>query len=240
MSTPEQGGAFYMDLGLRLRHDFFARLALDSPAPAIAARLLRSENIWLYDDQMFVKEPGAGAPTIFHQDAGYFRVDGMQLCAIWITPDRVTRSSGALGFVRGSHRWGKVFKPRAFTEASSALYDRAHGGEDMEPMPVVEDDLDAYDIVYFDYEPGDCTVHHVRTLHGAEGNSYSDRRRRGISIRYCGDDAVYAPRPYAPKQPHIDVDLKPGAPIGCEIHPRVWPRRTDNGETVSGSYRGLQ
>ena len=224
MATEDQGGAYYMDLGLWMRHPFFRELALASPGAAIAAQLMRSKNIWLYDDQMFVKEPGTNSPTIFHQDAGYFLVDGMQLCGMWLTPDHVTRATGSLGFIRGSHRWGKVYRPRPFSEASAALYDGTDAGADMEFLPSIEDDIDAYDIVYFDYEPGDCTFHHVRTAHGASGNSHANHRRRGISVRYCGDDAVYEPRPYAPRQPHIDVDLAPGAPIAADVHPQVWPR----------------
>lgn len=224
MVPPGQQGAYYMDLGLWMRHEFFRKLALESPAVGAAARLMGSDKIWLYDDQLFVKEPGTSAPTIFHQDAGYFRCHGFQICGMWLTADRVDRASGALGFVRGSHLWGKVFKPRAFTAASAALYAKARAGEDMPAPPIIEDEIDKYDIVYFDYEPGDCTFHHVRTLHGASGNASATRRRRAISVRYCGDDAVYAARPYAPAQPHIDVDLEEGAPIGCAVHPQVWPR----------------
>lgn len=224
MATAEQGGAYYMDIALWRRHEFFRQLAVDSPGPRLAAQLMRSEKIWLYDDQMFVKEPGTNAPTIFHQDAGYFLIDGMQLCGMWVTPDHVTRATGSLGFIRGSHRWGKVFKPRPFSAASSALYAKTDAGADMEYLPSIEDDIDAHDIVYFDYEPGDCTFHHVRTVHGASGNSHSEHRRRGISVRYCGDDAVYEARPYAPGQPHLEAGLTPGDPIGLGHHPLVWPR----------------
>ena len=49
-------------------------------------------------------------------------------------------------------------------------------------------------IMGVDSEPGDVVVHHVMTLHGAPGNAHSDRRRRGLATRWCGDDAVYDPR----------------------------------------------
>ena len=32
------------------------------------------------------------------------------------------------------------------------------------------------------------------TVHGAGGNLRSDVRRRGYTVRYCGDDAVYDTR----------------------------------------------
>ncbi len=224
MVSPGQAGAYYMDLGLWMRHGFFRRLALESPAAEAAASLMGARKVWLYDDQLFVKEPGTSAPTIFHQDAGYFRCSGEQICGMWLTADHVDRASGALGFVRGSHLWGDVYKPRAFTQRSAALYAGARSDDGMPAMPVIEDDIGKYDIVYFDYEPGDCSFHHVRTIHGASGNSSSTRRRRAISVRYCGDDVVYAARPYAPAQPHIDVELAEGAPIAHKVHPQVWPR----------------
>lgn len=40
----------------------------------------------------------------------------------------------------------------------------------------------------FEVEPGGVVVHHYRTLHGAPGNTSVSRRRRAISVRYCGDD----------------------------------------------------
>ena len=32
------------------------------------------------------------------------------------------------------------------------------------------------------------------TVHGAPGNSTANRRRRGYTVRYCGDDVFYDPR----------------------------------------------
>jgi ectoine hydroxylase-related dioxygenase (phytanoyl-CoA dioxygenase family) len=228
MVTPEQTGAYYMDLGLWMRHAFFRRLAIDSPAPAIAAQVLKSKKAWLYDDQLFVKEPGTSAPTIFHQDAGYFRCHGNQICAMWLTADHVDPSSGSLGYVRSSHLWNQVYKPRPFSKTNADLYKSVKNEDGLGDMPPIDEHPEKYDIVYFNYEPGDCSIHHVRTIHGAAGNSSTTRRRRAISVRYCGDDVVYAPRPYAPKQPHIDVDLPAGAPIGCDVHPLVWPRATSS------------
>ena len=61
-------------------------------------------------------------------------------------------------------------------------------------------------------------VHHARTLHGAFPNA-SSRRRRAVSVRYCGDDARYELRPGAPRKPHHARD-----PLGDPDCPRVWPR----------------
>ena len=222
--APGETGMFFMDFGIWMRHPFFRELALESPAPAIAARLFGTQNLWWYDDQMFVKEPGTGAPTIFHQDTPHFKCSGLQVCALWLTVDHVDKSSGSLGYVRGSHLWGKEFRPRAFTKVSAQLYDGQQADASMHTIPPIDEHPENYDIVYFDYEPGDCSVHHGRTIHGAPGNFSSTRRRRAISLRYCGDDVRYAARPYAPAQPHLEIGQKEGDPIESSVHPKVWPR----------------
>lgn len=71
-------------------------------------------------------------------------------------------------------------------------------------------------------EPGDLTVHHARTLQGAPPNR-SDRRRRAVSVRYCGDDVRYLHRPGLPGRAGLD-QVADGDPVGEPWCPRVWPR----------------
>src|SRR4030095_9331282 len=97
-----------------------------------------------------------------------------------------------------------------------------------EPLPGTEGavvpDIDGgeYDIVSFALGPGDITVHHARTLHAAGSNRSSTRRRRAISVRYCGDAARVRMRVGAPVKPE-QRGLQDGAPLGGEVHPQVWP-----------------
>jgi len=225
--NPEgEAGAFYMDLGMWKRSDDFRAFATDSPAPAVAARMLGASKVHLYDDQLFVKEPGTNYPTPFHQDWTYFHFDGRQICGIWFTVDEVGPEDGALGYVRGSHSWNRSFRPVPIGGGkSSDLYAAEGKGSDdgLEVLPDIEADPDKYDLVYFDYKPGDCSMHHIRTIHGSKGNTSSDKRRRAVTVRYCGDDATFLRRPYAPEQGHR-LDLKDGDPIGGEDYPKVWPR----------------
>lgn len=225
--NPEgQPGAFYMDLGVWKRNPVFEDFATASPAPAVAARLMGAEKVHVYDDQLFVKEPGTNYPTPFHQDWTYFHFDGWQICGIWFTVDPVGPEDGALGYVRGSHRWDRAFQPIPIGGArSSDLYAaKPAGAEDvLDKLPDIEANPDDYDLVFFDYKPGDCSVHHIRTIHGSKGNKSKTTRRRAVTVRYCGDDATYLARPYAPEQGH-GAYLKDGDPIGGPDYPLVWPR----------------
>jgi ectoine hydroxylase-related dioxygenase (phytanoyl-CoA dioxygenase family) len=198
------------------RHLSQARaFAFDTPLPAIAAALLRSNAVYLYEDSVLVKEPGAAERTQWHQDLGYFHVEGTQLCTTWCPLDPTDEDTGAMRFVRGSHRGPETYRPNLFVTT--------------EPIPGTEGelvpDIDAgdFDLVTFALEPGDITVHHARTLHSAGPNRSSRRRRRAISVRYCGDDArvrIRAGAPLKPEQEH----LRDGDALGGAAHPQVFGR----------------
>ncbi len=198
------------------RHEpAFHAFAAESPLPALAAALMRASRVHLYEDSLLVKEPGTVEPTAFHQDLAYFHVEGEQVCTVWCPLDPVTRETGAVGYVRGSHRWERLFQPNLFV--SEMAIPRTQG----EPVPDVAAQGDRYDVVFFELEPGDVTVHHARTLHGAVGNRSRTRRRRAISVRYCGDDVRYRLREGAPRKPHQDR-VRDGDPLGGPDCPVVW------------------
>jgi ectoine hydroxylase-related dioxygenase (phytanoyl-CoA dioxygenase family) len=189
-----------------------------SPLGRVCANLMGSSSARLYHDHLLVKEPGTDAPTPWHQDQPYFRTDGSQLCSLWFALDAVDKDSGGVQFVKGSHRWGwfdpNIFKPGE-TEAS-----------EFPQAPDIAGNLDEYEILSWDLEPGDCTVHHGLTFHGAWPNRSAERRRRGHSVRIAGDDVTYASRKKSHALP-LDPGLKPGDRLESDLFPQVWPRSSD-------------
>jgi ectoine hydroxylase-related dioxygenase (phytanoyl-CoA dioxygenase family) len=195
----------------------FDRFARRSPLPEIAAALLGSERVWLYEDSVLVKEPGAPFRTEFHTDAGYFHVEGTQACTFWAPIDAAGVETGAVQYVRGSHRWTEDFRPNLFS-----IPDPIPGTEgSVVPDVLADPDLAAL-LVGFEVEPGDVVVHHYRTIHGAPANTSVSRRRRAISVRYCGDDIRYRLRPGVPRKPHHDL-VRDGDELGGDDCPQVWP-----------------
>ena len=191
----------------------FLAFSVESPLAAIVARLLRTQRVWLYEDSLLVKEPGTAEKTVFHQDMAYFHLEGDQVCTTWVPLDPVDAGNGAVQFVRGSHRRKARLRPNLFVTS--------------EPIPgtvgeIVPDFSESADLISFDTEPGDITVHHARTIHGAHANSSATRRRRAISVRYAGDDAVYRIKPGAPLKPHHSA-LVEGRPLEPPACPQVWP-----------------
>ncbi|MDX2314835.1 MAG: phytanoyl-CoA dioxygenase family protein [Gammaproteobacteria bacterium] len=93
--------------------------------------------------------------------------------------------------------------------------------EDLPEAPDVDATREKFDIVQYELKPGDCTVHHGLTLHGAPGNQTPSRRRRAHVTRWAGDDVVYDPRPNV--QPMLfDPDIPAGAPLDSDLWPVVW------------------
>jgi ectoine hydroxylase-related dioxygenase (phytanoyl-CoA dioxygenase family) len=193
----------------------FRDFALTSPLGAISARLLRSDTVRLYEDSVLVKEPGTPERTAFHQDLAYFHLDGTQLCTTWVPLDPVSADTGAVEFVAGSHRRPNRYRPNFFVTTMSM--------PDTEGEEVPEDagTQDGERIVSFDTEPGDITVHHARTIHGANPNRSLQQRRRAISVRYAGDDAIFRIKRGAPQKPH-HAGMIEGEPL-TDACPLAWP-----------------
>lgn len=200
------------------RHESFRSFAGASPLPAIAGVLLRSHKINLWEDSALVKEPGTQERTAWHQDLAYFHVSGEQVCTMWCPLDVVTTATGAVQFVVGSHRWSEVYRPNLFV---STLPIPGTSGDEVPDIDALAAAGDA-EIVTFDTEPGDITVHHARTIHGAGPNTSGTMWRRAISVRFCGDDARYFHRAGAPMKPHHH-QVADGDVLDSPDCPVVWP-----------------
>jgi ectoine hydroxylase-related dioxygenase (phytanoyl-CoA dioxygenase family) len=189
----------------------------ESPLPELAATFLRARKVNLLYDQMFVKEPGTDAPTPWHSDHVVWPLKGRQVISFWLALDSVTAESGRVEYVRGSHLWNKKYQPRSFAK-SRLDYPTLPG---LEEFPDVNANRAAYDIVTWDLEPGDVVAFTSRTLHGAAGNARTDRRRRGFTIRYTGDDITYEPTELTVPVTR-NPELSPGDPLDSALFPVVW------------------
>lgn len=197
---------------------------LAGPLPALVADLVGAAKINFYCDQLFLKEPGSLVRTPFHQDEPYFLVNG-QVAVCWVPVDTVAADNGPMGYVRGSHRWGKLFKPSDFVTDTGTFPER--DGIDhsaLDTLPPIS--ADTHDLVYIEAEPGDVIVHHWSTVHGAAGNVSANRIRRAASIRYAWGDSTFYRRPSSPEPFRDTVELRDGEPLeAAGRFPVVWPQR---------------
>lgn len=205
-------GRFFDDYCNWQRIESFERVARDSPAAAVAARLMRSKTAQLFHDHVLVKEPGTSKPTPWHQDSPYYFVEGEHTISFWTPLDPVRDAT--LRLVEGSHRWPKPVLPTRWLKET----DFYPGIDDYLPVP--DPDADGLPVLEWPMEPGDAIAFDFRTLHGARGNE-SPNRRRAFSLRFVGDDARYVERPGATSPPFPGHGMAPGQRLRTDWFPVV-------------------
>lgn len=200
----------------------YQMLLAHSPVVDVVAAVLGTEHLWLFYEQIFVKEASQGEArrTPWHQDTTYWITGGRQIAGFWITLDD-TPADESLEFVRGSHL-GPTYAGTAFDYDDETtpytpldVYDR---------IPDIEADRASHDIVSFPTRRGDVVLFHPGLLHGG-GARLGGGARRTLSIRFFGDDVVYKrqPRP-APPYPGTSALVRPGEPLRGPWFPKLYPR----------------
>jgi len=217
LSKEDDDGRFFNEMFIWPRNSDFKRVIFNSPISAFAGTILGSTKVNVLFDQLLIKEPGTQEPTPWHQDIPFWPFQGDQICTLWLALDEVTADSGAVEYVKGSHRWGKKYQPKSF------VGDGRYQQEGLDPLPDFDAMRSELDIVSFEMAPGDCTLHHGLTLHAAPGNSRTDRRRRAYITRWAGDDVTYDPREGTQPMLH-EPGLNAGDSVDSELWPVIWRR----------------
>lgn len=212
--SEDGNGRFHGNFDLWRTDEDFRAACLDSPLPRLAALLMQTDRVNLLYDQLFVKEPGTMSPTPWHNDQPYWPVKGWPVMSFWIALDPVTKDSGAVEYIRGSHKWDRWFQPKTFAKGG---YDYEQNPS-YEPMIDVEGERAKHDIVSWDMAPGDAIAFHGLTVHGSGGNQRQDVRRRGYSVRYTGRGVVFDARPGT--NPKLSEG---GHPNGVELDSHRYP-----------------
>jgi ectoine hydroxylase-related dioxygenase (phytanoyl-CoA dioxygenase family) len=220
-SGPGDPGAFTEDFCRWQEVPAIERLARHSRVPAIAAALMRTEQVRFYHDHVLVKEGGTRQRTPWHQDQPYYNVDGLGVSA-WIPVDPVP-ADGCLEIVAGTHA-GPWLMPRTFLLGEAKWFPEGSLAE----IPDIESDRQAFDIRRYDLQPGDAIFFNFLSVHGAPGFPYAGRRRV-LSLRYLSANARHAPRPWRTSPPFdgLEAELPPGSPMDSRLFPIVWPSAED-------------
>lgn len=212
---PDDGGqAFFQDYVVWDKFDGYRALVRDSEMPALAAQLMQSQTARVFHDHILVKEPGNSVVTPWHQDQPYYLCNGRQSVSFWVPLDEIPRER-TIEYVAGSHLWGVDFKPQRFD--GTDLFD----DDPSEAVPDVDTLREELEIVGWAMEPGDAVAFSFRTLHGAPAN-HSPGRRRVISVRWVGDDAVFAKRLGTTSPAFPDLEYEDGAPFEAPEFPVLY------------------
>jgi ectoine hydroxylase-related dioxygenase (phytanoyl-CoA dioxygenase family) len=252
----ESLGTLRVDQFPAARSPELRRLIDESPVAEIVGTALRSP-VRFYMDQSFCKPPGRFLPTPWHQDTCYYNLGGEDLIRAWVSCDPVPRNV-SLEVVRGSHLWNTTYSPLAGRDpdedaGARAMLESAPADEPMlgaevyadwtywsgvkdkslPPVPDIEAHRDSYDILGWDYEPGDVILFHGHALHAALGNVESPTPRRAHASLWAGRDVHYLHRVgQVIPDPVALYDHKPrsGQPLSDfpDVFPLAWAPEGDD------------
>jgi ectoine hydroxylase-related dioxygenase (phytanoyl-CoA dioxygenase family) len=162
-----------------------------SAMPAIAAAVLGVDRLWYLGEQIFIKQGEEGSrPTPWHQDSD-LPIDATGAIGLWMAFEPLDRAHG-LEFVRGSHR-GPELNPIASVDAEGTHYLYPNASH-MAPFPDIDADRGAFDIVAWDYRPGDLILFHTLTIHGG-ATVPPGGERNTLCVRFVDEQVRYKPRP---------------------------------------------
>ncbi|REE80217.1 chlorinating enzyme [Paenibacillus taihuensis] len=138
-------------------------------------------NIGLWSSHFICKEPLIGKPTPWHEDSAYWKgrlTSYDKIATVWLAIDRSTKENGCMRVIPGTHGGG-------FSD-----YEDVDTDDDIFTIQIKNsDDANA---VYFELEPGECSIHDSRIIHGATANK-SQFRRCGYTMRYFSTEARVIP-----------------------------------------------
>lgn len=224
-----EAGRFFGDMFMHRRDPDFRAAFFDTSCAALAGEAMGSAEVRLLYDQIFAKAPGTPRATPWHQDGPYWPLSGDMLCTVYLALDPITQASGAVSYVRASHR-GCAFRPAPF-RAGAEEATRYVGSE----LPAL-DAPDPATLISFDLEPGDAVVFHAHLVHGAGGNA-TDRPRRTLALRFAGEDVRWRTGISTFRRLR-KANLADGAALSerNDLFPALWRRRAPtSGRSCPGS-----
>lgn len=128
-------------------------------------------NVVCWASHFFCKMPGDPKAVPWHQDAAFWALSPARTVTVWLAIDDTDAENAAMQFLPRTHDKGvlKWQKP----DAATNVLDREIVGWEAMGDPVVNA-LNA----------GQMSLHADMLAHGSQANG-SDRRRCGLTIRYC-------------------------------------------------------
>ena len=215
--TPQQVDAFNSDgciIGLRIfdEHEiaehrrYFDRLLADAIAAGGTSNSISSAHLRcgrVYDlmheprivdrvrdllgdeivglaSQFFCKMPLDPVAISWHQDAAYWPLTPTKTVTVWLALDDADTCNSCMRFVAGSHQHGHL---------TARLSDAEENNLFTQTVPDAESYGRCVDV---ELKAGEISMHSDLLLHSSEANR-SDRRRCGLTLRYCTTDVRVFP-----------------------------------------------
>jgi ectoine hydroxylase-related dioxygenase (phytanoyl-CoA dioxygenase family) len=171
--TLAAGGDSYSISTAHLRYGRVYDL-LTHPRIVAYVKDLLGENVIGWGSHFFCKMPHDGKRVSWHQDASYWPFSASKAVTVWLAIDDASVENACVRFIPGSHWLGHLTYALTENDDSNVLNQTVDVSQLAAP---VDDELSA----------GQISIHSDLLVHGSEAND-SNRRRCGLTLRYCPAD----------------------------------------------------
>lgn len=168
------GGDSYSISTAHLKYGRVYDLITDSRIVDCVKDLL-GERVVGWGSHFFCKMPHDGQSVAWHQDASYWPLTPTKAVTVWLAVDDADTENACMRFIRGSHHSGHLTYRPSSSEEHNVLNQSIDNPEQYGDP--IDDTLCA----------GEISLHSDLLLHGSEAND-SERRRCGLTLRYCATD----------------------------------------------------
>ena len=135
-------------------------------------RDLLGEDVIGWGAHFFCKMPGDGKSVDWHQDCSYWPLTPTKAVTVWLAIDDADQANGCMEVYAGSHESGLIDFDTSDADAGNVLDQSVknpekYGRHQLTPL-----------------RAGQISIHSDLLVHGSQPND-SDRRRCGLTLRYC-------------------------------------------------------
>ena len=169
-------GREHCQIGLLGRHidqKFIWELA-SQPAILDCIEALLGPDILVLSTHCFCKYPQTTQKFVdWHQDVTYWGLEPPDALTAWYAIDDSDVENGCMQAIPGSHRLGILEHGKSTRSGNLLSINQAVNGDFTEDQTL-----------NLDLKAGQISIHHGQLIHGSNPN-HSDRRRCGLTLRYC-------------------------------------------------------
>lgn len=148
---------------------------LTNPRIVSVVRDLLGDDVIGWGSHYFCKMPGDGKRVAWHQDASYWPLSASKTVTVWLAIDDADVGNACMQFIPGTQVLGHL------------TYRMTENADQNVLNQEVEDATRFGEPIDVELKAGEISVHNDLLLHGSEANT-SDRRRCGLTLRYCSAD----------------------------------------------------
>jgi len=168
------GGSSYSISSAHMKYGFAYDLLTHPRIVAYVKDILGGEVIG-WGAHYFCKLPRDGKIVSWHQDASFWPLTPSKTVTVWLAIDDADTENACMRFVAGSHHLGHLTYRMSENAEASVLNQTVDNVEQFGT------------VVYDELHAGEISLHSDLLLHGSLAN-HSDRRRCGLTLRYCTTD----------------------------------------------------